>query len=167
MESCGAGEEAVQSGCIEVLQMERHETSRSTGGPNWVAEWVKRLRLAWRLWREPSLPGWLKLIPLGAVVYILLPVDLIPDWILGLGQVDDLGLILLSLRLFLDLCPSEIVQRHLAQMSSIDGSYRVVTEEQPQTTDVAGYLDVDSSPPAKETAPSSAEGSNRSSDEAS
>jgi uncharacterized membrane protein YkvA (DUF1232 family) len=124
--------------------MTRRATTVSSRGHNRLVELVKNLRLTWRLLRDPLVPVWFKFIPLGAVVYILLPLDLVPDWMLGLGQVDDLGLFLLSLKLFLDLCPSEIVQRHLAQMSSIEGSYRVVSEEQPPTTDVAGWLDVDS-----------------------
>ena len=99
-------------------------------------------------------------------MYILLPVDLIPDWMLGLGQVDDLGLFLLSLRLFFDLCPSEIVQRYLAQISSIEGSYRVVSEEQPPATDVAGYLDVDSHVPPDEMSSGRAEPLDTSSDKA-
>jgi uncharacterized membrane protein YkvA (DUF1232 family) len=124
--------------------MTRRATFLSSRGHNWLVELVKNLRLAWRLLRDPLVPAWFKFIPLGAVVYVLLPLDLIPDWMLGLGQLDDLGLFLLSLKLFFDLCPSELVQRHLAQMSSIEGSYRVVSEEQPPATDVAGYLDVDS-----------------------
>jgi uncharacterized membrane protein YkvA (DUF1232 family) len=85
--------------------------------------------------------GWLKLIPLGAVLYIVLPADLVPDLFLGFGQLDDLGVFLLSLKTFISMCPLEIVQRHLAEMSSVEGSYRVVEENQPQDTDVAGYLD--------------------------
>ncbi len=120
------------------------QTSPSGRGPNWLTEFVRNLRLAWRLLRDPLVPAWTKLIPLGALVYILLPSDLIPDLIPGLGQVDDLGVFLLSLKVFIGSCPLEMVQHHLAEMSSIKASYRVVKEEQPQATDVAGYLDVQS-----------------------
>jgi len=128
----------------EVLQMTQRETSPSSGGVNWLVQLFGNLRLAWCLLRDPLVPVGPKLIPLGAFVYILLPSDLVPDFILGLGQVDDFVIFLLSLKLFIGLCPPEIVQRHLAEMSSIKAAYRVVKEEQPQPTDVAGYLDVES-----------------------
>lgn len=138
--------------------MAQHETSPSARGPNWLSELVKNLRLAWRLLRDPAVPTWLKLIPLGALVYILMPLDFIPDWMFGLGQADDLTLFLLSLKVLVDLCPWEVVERHLAQMSSIEVPYRVVKEEQPQAPDAAGYLDVESrvlpdqTPPAEDKA---------------
>jgi uncharacterized membrane protein YkvA (DUF1232 family) len=144
--------------------MTQHETSPSTRGPSWLSELVKNLRLAWRLLRDPSVPAWLKLIPLGALVYILMPLDLIPDWMFGLGQADDLTLFLLSLKVLVDLCPWEVVQRHLAQMSSMDVPYRVVREDQPQSPDVAGYLDVDSRVLPDEMSPPGDEALDRSPD---
>lgn len=146
--------------------MTRRETSSPTRGPNWLVKLIKNLRLAWRLLRDPLVPVWLKLIPLGALAYILLPTDFIPDLVLGLGQVDDLTVFLLSLKLLFDLCPSEILERHLAQMSSIEASYRVVKEEQPRPTDVAGYLDVDSHVLPDEVASPGAEQVNGNSGEA-
>lgn len=146
--------------------MTQYETSPSTRGPNWLSELVRNLRLAWRLLRDPSVPAWLKLVPLGALVYILMPLDLVPDWMFGLGQADDLTLFLLSVKVLVDLCPLEVVQRHLAQMSSMDVPYRVVTEEQPRAPDVAGYLDVDSRVLPDETPSPGAEAPDKSSDQA-
>jgi uncharacterized membrane protein YkvA (DUF1232 family) len=110
------------------------------------------MRLAWRLLRDPQVPVWTKLIPLGAIAYIVLPADFIPDAIPILGQTDDLGILLLSLKLFIDLCPPGIVERHLAQMSSVQAEYRVVQEDNaPQATDAAGYLEESPRVPAEET----------------
>ena len=119
-------------------------TSSAGGSPktglSWLVEFVKRIRLAWRLVRDPLVPVWVKLIPLAALAYVVLSLDLIPDWVLGLGQVDDLGLLLLGLKLFIDFSPPEVVQRHMAQMSAVEGSYRIVEEEQP-TSEVARSID--------------------------
>ncbi len=48
-------------------------------------------------------------MPLATLVYLFLPVDLLPDPVLGLGQVDDLVLILLGLKMFVSLCPPDVV----------------------------------------------------------
>jgi uncharacterized membrane protein YkvA (DUF1232 family) len=64
-----------------------------------------QLRVALRLMREPSVPLLTRLLPLLAVLYLLFPLDFIPDILPVLGQLDDLGIIALALELFLKLCP--------------------------------------------------------------
>ena len=90
---------------------------------------IKNARLVWRLLRDSDVPSSLKMIPPATLLYLLFPIDFIPDLVLGLGQLDDIGVILLGLKLFIELCPQEIVRRHLQEMSSVSGSYRVVDDE--------------------------------------
>ena len=94
-----------------------------------LAEIIKNAKLVWRLMMDPRIPVWLKAIPLATLLYLLFPIDVLPDPLLGLGQLDDIAVILLGVKLFIELCPQEIVRQHLRQMSSIPGSYRVVGEE--------------------------------------
>lgn len=129
---------------------------RDKGPRGWPAL-VKSVRLGWRLLRDPMVPAWTKLIPAGALLYVVLPVDLVPDTLLVFGQLDDLGVLLLALRTFISMCPAQIVQRHLAAMSSVDGSYRVVDEEPPRPP-TAGYLEDGSQIPADEARLSTVEG---------
>jgi len=136
--------------------MSRQDFPRDRG-PRWWPALVKNVRLGWRLLRDPLVPGWTKLIPLGALLYVVLPNDLIPDVLFGLGQLDDLGVLLLALRMFISMCPAQIVQRHLAAMSAVDGSYRVVDEE-PARPPAAGYLEDGAQIPAEEARPSTVEG---------
>jgi len=77
---------------------------------------IKEIRLAWRLLRDPRVPLWMKAIPAGAVIYVLLPIDLIPDILLGLGQLDDIALLIGGVRLFTSLAPHEVVEEHLAEI---------------------------------------------------
>jgi len=42
------------------------------------------------LLRDGRVPTWTKLVLAGAAVYLLLPVDLVPDWVPVAGWVDDL-----------------------------------------------------------------------------
>jgi uncharacterized membrane protein YkvA (DUF1232 family) len=123
--------------------------------PGWLSAQWKKLRLSWRLLRDPLVPLWTKLIPLGVVAYVLLPIDLIPDPILGLGQLDDLGIFLLGLKWFIDLCPSGSVGRHVAEMSSVKAQYHVVPDgERAPPADVSGFLESASHEVLRETAPS-------------
>ena len=101
-----------------------------------LAEIIKNAKLAWRLMVDPRVSPWLKAIPPATLLYLLFPIDILPDPILGLGQLDDIALILLGVKLFIELCPQEIVRQHLRQMSSIPGSYRVVDEEPPASIEV-------------------------------
>ena len=64
-----------------------------------------QLRLALRLIREPGVPLLTRIIPLLAALYLVFPLDFIPDIVPGLGQLDDLGVIAIALELFLRLCP--------------------------------------------------------------
>lgn len=120
--------------------MKQQETS-PRWGPKWLFDLIKQLRLGWRLFRDPILPSVYKLIPAAALLYVLFPADFIPDLIPGLGQLDDLTILLLGLRMFIEASPSAIVERHLAQMSSVDGSYRVVDAERPPVEDTPHYLE--------------------------
>ena len=79
----------------------------------------KRLTLLWavlrgdarRLWvalRHPAAPRWLKLGAALIVLYVLSPIDLIPDFIPVLGVLDDLVLVPLAIRWLLKRLPPEI-----------------------------------------------------------
>jgi len=105
---------------------------------------ITQIRLGWRLWRDSRVPGWVKLIPIAGLLYFLSPIDLIPDLMLpGLGEVDDLVVLLLALKMFLDFSPQAVVREHVEQLlgrsagqpsagestaSAIDVPYRVLDE---------------------------------------
>ena len=99
--------------------------------PGFWSGLIRQLGLAWHLLWDPNVPLWTKLVPFIGLVYILSPIDLIPDPILGLGQLDDLGVLLLGLRMFIQLVPDEVIERHLRRVSSKAGEWRVVDEELP------------------------------------
>lgn len=64
--------------------------------------------LLWRALRHARAPGWLKLATAGLVLYVLSPVDLIPDVLPIIGVVDDLVLVPLAIRWLLQRLPADI-----------------------------------------------------------
>ena len=74
---------------------------------------IQEIQLAWQLFRDDRVPTYAKVLPaLIVVVYIIFPLDLIPDPLLGLGQLDDLAVFLLCLALFRALVPDHIVKEY-------------------------------------------------------
>lgn len=64
-----------------------------------------QLRLAVRLLREPSVPIVTKAIPVLAALYVVSPLDFIPDVLPLVGEIDDLAIAAAGVALFLRLCP--------------------------------------------------------------
>jgi uncharacterized membrane protein YkvA (DUF1232 family) len=86
-----------------------------------VVDLIRRLptyiRLVWALLRDGRVPAQQKLILVGIGAYLVLPIDLIPDFVPVLGQLDDLAVVLLGLDLFIRSAPEAIVDEHLAKIS--------------------------------------------------
>src|SRR5919202_6590784 len=110
--------------------------TNANSGPSALSELIKNAQLAWRLLSDPRVPLTTKLIPAGALVYVLSPLDLIPDLIPILGQLDDIGVILLALRYFIQFSPADVVEEHRRALEGqpprggrgeyVDGTYRVL-----------------------------------------
>jgi uncharacterized membrane protein YkvA (DUF1232 family) len=75
------------------------------------------VRLTVRLLREPAVPLLTKVLPVAAVLYLISPLDFVPDILPILGQLDDAGVLLLALESFLKLCPEHAVAFHREAMS--------------------------------------------------
>lgn len=63
-------------------------------------------RLAWRLVREPRVPAAIKAVPVLAALYLLSPIDVLPDVLPLLGQLDDIGILVIALKTFVGLAPA-------------------------------------------------------------
>jgi uncharacterized membrane protein YkvA (DUF1232 family) len=66
------------------------------------------LRRVWVAWRHPMTPGWFKLGVGLAALYLVSPIDLLPDVIPVLGLTDDLLLVPLALRWLLSRLPGHV-----------------------------------------------------------
>lgn len=74
-------------------------------------------RLVWGLARDKRVPNTQKLILVGIVGYLLMPIDVIPDFLPILGQLDDVAIVLLGLDLFIKTAPQDVVDEHLARVA--------------------------------------------------
>jgi uncharacterized membrane protein YkvA (DUF1232 family) len=80
--------------------------------------WQAKLRLGLALLADRRVPLAAKLVLPGIVAYLLMPVDVIPDFIPVLGQLDDLLLVAGGIWFFLRLCPPDVVT---AQIEALEG----------------------------------------------
>jgi len=79
-------------------------------GMKYFSDYIEKIRLTIRLIKDERIDTLLKLIPVFCVLYLILPIDLL------IGPIDDLVVIYFGLKLFINLCPQEIVYEHQQAM---------------------------------------------------
>ena len=109
---------------------ERAEAAgRFTDRPPWYARFAAgrlftRLRLLRMVLGDYATGAYRKMpwravaICSAAVAYVILPFDLIPDVIPIVGEVDDLVILVAACRLFIALCPEELVREHVQRIDA-------------------------------------------------
>jgi len=76
------------------------------------------VRLYWRLLCDRRVSIWPKALLLLSVLYVLSPLDFIPDVIPLFGEIDDLVVVIVVCRLFVYLCPREVVREHVRMIDA-------------------------------------------------
>lgn len=89
--------------------------------PGFFREVWQQARLVYYLLRDPEVPFYLKLVPFAAVIYLLWPIDFLPDLVPVLGQLDDLTALLVSSKVFIEMAPPHVVARYMEQIRVSDG----------------------------------------------
>ncbi len=122
--------------------MNENQKPVATNPPNALTQLIRTARLVWRLLNDSRVPVLPKLLIPAAALYVLSPLDFLPDFILGLGQLDDLGIVWLGISFFIELCPRGVVEEHRAAIErgehttastskdAIDGTYRVIPDDE-------------------------------------
>jgi uncharacterized membrane protein YkvA (DUF1232 family) len=77
-------------------------------------------RLIWALAKDSRIPASRKAILVGAVGYVLVGRDLVPDEIPILGGIDDLAVVVLAVELFFEGVPDEVLAEKIKELD-IDG----------------------------------------------
>lgn len=74
---------------------------------------VAHVQLSLRLLRDSRVPRRLKAYCVAALLYLISPIDLIPDWVVPLfGGLDDIGLVWLAFRTSRTKAPEQVVREH-------------------------------------------------------
>jgi uncharacterized membrane protein YkvA (DUF1232 family) len=70
------------------------------------------LKLLYRLFKDARVPKPEKALLVGAIVYVISPLDIIPDVIPFIGEVDDLYLVSLTMLRLLSRAPESAIREH-------------------------------------------------------
>ncbi|HUS94739.1 MAG TPA: DUF1232 domain-containing protein [Patescibacteria group bacterium] len=92
--------------------------TRNLSDQGFWREMLHQIRLAWYLVKSPDVPLYLKVLPALAVIYVLIPTDLIPDVFPVIGQLDDLTALIVGAKVFIELAPQDVVNRRIRSMRS-------------------------------------------------
>jgi uncharacterized membrane protein YkvA (DUF1232 family) len=118
--------------------------------PDLLSRLISNLILVIRLMFDRRVSSTAKLIPLVLLVYVISPVDLIPDMFVPLGILDDITVLVIGMQLFIHSAPPGVVAEyrqggkkraapetkkieHDQNVKIIDGEYTVREDEQRDT----------------------------------
>ena len=81
----------------------------------WREAW-QQARLVLRLLFDREVPFYLKFLPFLAVFYVIWPIDFLPT-----VPLDDVTILLVGAKVFIELAPQHVVIKHLNQIRAADG----------------------------------------------
>ena len=82
--------------------------------------WRAKLRMARDLVADDRIPILVRAIPPALVLYLALPLDIVPDFIPVLGQLDDVVVVAVGVALLIRFTPLEVLDAHLTALESVD-----------------------------------------------
>ena len=100
----------------------------SSNSSNMPGSLLRELQIIWRLLQDDQVSPLLKIVPLLSLVYLVWPIDLIAAPALGLGQLDDILIIILGILTLRYLSPRTSISRAEETRPDIDQE----NEEEPQ-----------------------------------
>ncbi|MGD9579898.1 MAG: YkvA family protein [Vampirovibrionia bacterium] len=91
---------------------------------NIVTAFMHNLELAWRLFFDFRIPLITKIIFISILaVYVISPIDLIPDLLPVIGQMDDVAIFVLFMMQFINSCPVDIIDAHKREI--LEGEWKL------------------------------------------
>lgn len=113
-------------------------TTAKNADPSVIFEIWRSMQLVYRLMLDPRVPFLPKLIVPLVALYVISPLDVVPDVFIVLGQLDDIALLFFGTKLFINACPPDVVLEHRRALGGgreftsdeyVDGTYRVVDDD--------------------------------------
>ncbi len=92
----------------------------------------RHLTILWRAFLHPRTPLHLKAAMVGVVIYLISPVDLLPDFFMIVGWIDDVLLVTFAINWIMKRLPPEVLEDPLGTSyndpdpdgPTIDGTFR-------------------------------------------
>lgn len=106
------------------LDKSRRDDQRNFGGI------FNNLRLIVRLLKDRRVNFLLKLLPIGALIYLIVPVDFLP-----INPLEDAVVLWLGGTLFIELCPDDIVTEHRQALHQASSGVDIVSERSSDVVD--------------------------------
>jgi uncharacterized membrane protein YkvA (DUF1232 family) len=78
-----------------------------------------KLRLVWRLLRDARVPLWVKAVVPFLILYLAMPLDIIPDFLPVVGHLDDLMVLVVGVSLFVRFTPLAVLEEHLTMLEAV------------------------------------------------
>jgi len=101
-----------------------------------------RLKLIARLISDARVNGLLKLLPIGALIYLISPVDLVPNAVFPVvGALDDAAILWLASYVFLEFVPTDVLKEHLKKLV---GNNAIIDQVSSATKDEGEIIDAES-----------------------
>jgi len=97
---------------------------------------IDNLRLIFRLLKDSRVNSLLKLLPVGALLYLIVPIDFLP-----INPLEDAVILWLGGTLFIELCPDDIVQEHRLALNRSHSGVEIADKKSSDVVD-AEYKDV-------------------------
>lgn len=104
-----------------------------------LGELWQQVRLVFYLFKDREVPIYLKVLPLAGILYTLFPIDIITDVVPVLGQLDDLTILLIGAKVFIEMAPPQVVARYMNEMNIA----RTATIVEGEANDVASEVAAD------------------------
>ncbi|MBP6016895.1 MAG: DUF1232 domain-containing protein [Candidatus Promineofilum sp.] len=101
-----------------------------------LGELWQQIRLVFYLIKDADVPIYLKILPFAGILYTLFPIDLIADVVPVLGQLDDLTILLIGAKVFIEMAPPQVVARYMEQMNA----QKTTTVVEGAATDVSSEI---------------------------
>ena len=80
---------------------------------------TRKVRLALALVRDGRLPMRARLVPPGLILYLAMPIDIIPDFIPVLGYMDDVIVMVVGVTFLLRVTPRPLLEEHLRSLEAV------------------------------------------------
>ncbi len=93
--------------------------------------------------RDPEVPIYLKIVPFVGLLYVIMPIDFISDFVPVMGQLDDITALIVGAKVFIELAPVQVVARHMQEIRMNDGYETIVEGEIVDGLDDAIIIDPD------------------------